>query len=157
MVKVLIAEDEPIIADMTEEILVARGYEVCGIARTVDEAVALGLRHKPDLAIIDLRLAKGGLGTDIANQLAPLDKLGVLYATGNVSQIMMTATEGDACIAKPYRADDLLRSLACRRNSRDWSGDTAVSSRFSYAAPFHPPTARDFGCMRCRIVAPYLH
>jgi CheY-like chemotaxis protein len=111
MVKVLIAEDEPIIADMTEEILVAHGYEVCGIARTVEEAVGLGRRHKPDLAIIDLRLANGGLGTDVVDQLAPLDKLGVLYATGNVPQIMMTATEGDACIAKPYRADDLLRSL----------------------------------------------
>jgi len=41
MLKVLIAEDELLIADLLEEALVANGYEVCGIARTVDEAVAL--------------------------------------------------------------------------------------------------------------------
>jgi response regulator of citrate/malate metabolism len=41
MPKVLIAKDELMIADMAEEILVKYGYEVCGIARTVAEAVAL--------------------------------------------------------------------------------------------------------------------
>ena len=67
--KVLIAEDELMIADMLEEILVEHGYEVCGIARTVAEGIALGRLHKPDLAIIDLRLADGGFGTEIAAQL----------------------------------------------------------------------------------------
>ena len=43
-----------------------RSLEVCGIARTVAEAVELGLRHKPDLAVIDLRLADGELGTEVA-------------------------------------------------------------------------------------------
>jgi response regulator of citrate/malate metabolism len=65
MIKVLIAEDDLMIADMAEEMLVERGYEVCGIARTVAEAVALGRLHKPHLAVIDLRLADGGLGTEV--------------------------------------------------------------------------------------------
>jgi len=111
MLRVLIAEDDLMIADMTEAILVAQGYEVCGIARTVGEAVALGRRHKPDLAVIDLRLADGGLGTAIATQLGPLGRLGVLYATGNISHIMLTAADGDACLAKPYRPADLVRGL----------------------------------------------
>jgi DNA-binding response OmpR family regulator len=34
--RILIVEDDLMIADMTEEILVANGYEVCGIATTVD-------------------------------------------------------------------------------------------------------------------------
>jgi DNA-binding response OmpR family regulator len=109
--KVLIVEDELMIADMIEETLVDHGYEVCGIARTVTEAVALGRRHDPDLAVIDLRLADGGLGTDIVAQLSPVGRLGVLYATGNISQIKLTAVNGDACLAKPYRSADLLRSL----------------------------------------------
>jgi len=61
--KVLIAEDDLMIADLAEDMLVGQGYEVCGIARTVPEAVALGRQHRPDLAVIDLRLADGGLGT----------------------------------------------------------------------------------------------
>src|SRR5476649_485221 len=93
--KVLIAEDDLMIADMAEEILVANGYEVCGIARTVAEAVALGQRHKPDLAVIDLRLADGGIGTDIATQLSGLGRLGVLYASGNITRPTMTVVDGD--------------------------------------------------------------
>jgi DNA-binding response OmpR family regulator len=111
MIKVLIAEDDLMIADMAEEILVERGYEVCGIARTVAEAVALGRRHRPDLAVIDLRLADGGLGTEVAAQLGALGRLGVLYATGNISHVVLNATCGDACLSKPYRSDDLLRGL----------------------------------------------
>jgi CheY-like chemotaxis protein len=109
--KVLIAEDDLMIADLAEEILVEAGYEVCGIARTVAEAIALAHRHKPDLAVLDLRLADGGLGTEIAAQLLPLGRLGVLYATGNISQVVLTTANGDACLSKPYRSVDLLRSL----------------------------------------------
>jgi DNA-binding response OmpR family regulator len=111
MLKVLIAEDDLMIADTAEEILVECGYEVCGIARTVAEGVALGLRHKPDLALIDLRLADGGFGTEIATQLGAVGRLGVLYATGNVSHVMLNAANGDACLAKPYSAADLQRGM----------------------------------------------
>ena len=111
MLKVLIAEDDLMIADMIEETLVGAGYEVCGIARTVAGAVALGRRHMPDLAVIDLRLAEGGLGTEIVPQLGGSGKLGVLYASGNLSDIRLTAADGDACLAKPYSAADLLRGL----------------------------------------------
>jgi CheY-like chemotaxis protein len=109
--KVLIAEDDLMIADMCEEVLVKNGYRVCGIARTVDQAVTLGRRHRPDLALLDMRLAEGGLGTEIAAQLCPLGKLGVLYVTGNSHEVMLTATDGDACLDKPYRWADLLLSL----------------------------------------------
>ena len=111
MLKVLIAEDDLLIADVAEEVLVERGYNVCGIARTVADAVALGRLHKPDLALIDLRLADGGLGTEVAAQLGALGRLGVLYATGNMSQVALTSADGDACLAKPYRSADLLRGL----------------------------------------------
>ena len=111
MLKVLIAEDDLMIADMVEETLVQHGYAVCGIARTVAEAVELGRRHRPDLAVIDLRLADGGLGTEIAADLMALGRIGILYATGNIAQFVLTAANGDACLAKPYGGPDLLRGL----------------------------------------------
>jgi CheY-like chemotaxis protein len=111
MPKVLIAEDDLMIADLAEEILINAGYEVCGIARTVAEAVALAHQHKPDLAVLDLRLADGGLGTEIAAQLLPLGRPGVLFATGNVSQVVLTTADGDACLSKPYSSADLVRGL----------------------------------------------
>jgi DNA-binding response OmpR family regulator len=109
MLKVLIVEDDLMLADFAEEILVEHGYEVSGIARTVDEAVALARHSHPDLVMLDLRLADGGLGTEVAAQLPPLGRPGILYVTGNMSQVALTP--GDACLAKPYRAVDLVRGL----------------------------------------------
>ena len=70
MLKVMIAEDDIFVADMLEDALVESGYDVCGVARwTVAEGIELGEREKPDLAVFDLRLAGGGLGTEIAARL----------------------------------------------------------------------------------------
>jgi hypothetical protein len=55
MPKVLIVEDGLLIADCTEEFLVRSGYEVCGIARTVDEAVDLGRRRRLHRQAIQFR------------------------------------------------------------------------------------------------------
>jgi DNA-binding response OmpR family regulator len=109
MLKVLIVEDDLMLADFAEEILVEHGYEVSGIARTVVDAVALARQCKPNLVILDLRLADGGLGTDVAAQLPPCGRPGILYVTGNMSQVALI--NGDACLAKPYRSVDLLRGL----------------------------------------------
>ena len=67
--RVLIVEDDLMMADMVEMLLVDSGYEVCGIARNVADAVALARSHKPDLAVIDVRLADGDLGTEIPAHL----------------------------------------------------------------------------------------
>lgn len=111
MLKVLIVEDDLMIADSAADIIVENGYQVCGIARTVAEGVALARLHEPDLALVDLRLADDELGTEVAAQLAPRGKLGILYATGNISQVVLSLADGHACLSKPYRAADLLRSL----------------------------------------------
>lgn len=110
MRKVLIVEDDLMLADFAEETLVAQGYEVSGIARTVSEAMALARHSMPDLVILDLRLADGELGTEVAAQLSRPGGPGILYVTGNMSQVALV--HGDACLAKPYRAVDLLRGLA---------------------------------------------
>lgn len=116
MLRVLIAEDELLIADLLEETLVASGYEVCGIARTVDAAVALGELHKPDLAVLDVRLAKGDRGPEIARRLGSKQKLGVLYATGDDARhSTLTLADGEASIAKPYHPAHIVRALAIVR------------------------------------------
>jgi DNA-binding response OmpR family regulator len=102
--KVMIAEDDILLADMLEEALTKGGYEVCGVADTVEKAVELGERYKPDLALLDIRLAKGGSGTDIPARLNRPASMGVLFASGHAGQTSLTKTDGDALITKPYRS-----------------------------------------------------
>ena len=112
MLRVLIAEDDLMIAGLLEDVLIASGYEVAGCAASVDEAVLLGELHKPDLAVLDFRLARGGRGPEIARRLNSKGKFGVLYATGDHARISkLTRADGEASITKPYRPEDLVRAL----------------------------------------------
>jgi DNA-binding response OmpR family regulator len=109
--KVLIVEDDLMIADAAGEFLSKCGYDVCGVARTVPMAISLGRQHEPDLAVIDLRLADGGLGTEVAADLISRGRLGILYATANIASFMLNTADGDAYLVKPYTSADLLRGL----------------------------------------------
>ena len=130
MLKVLIAEDELMIADVLEETLTMGGYEVCGIARTVDEAVALAELHKPDLAVLDIKLAGGGRGFEIARRLSGRETLGILYATGDdPRRSKLTLADGSAMIAKPYLFEDVARALVIVRE---------IMTRGTATPPFPP-------------------
>lgn len=108
---VLIVEDDFMIADCLEEILETAGYSVCGIASTAEHAIELGKRYNPDLGVFDLRLAGGGMGTDIGAALLPRDGFGVLYASGNPDNELFRSAAGEAVIGKPYTAKSIVAAL----------------------------------------------
>jgi AmiR/NasT family two-component response regulator len=110
MAKVLIAEDEQLIADHLKSILLNSGYDVCGIASTVAEGVSLAKYHKPDFAIINFHLADGDLGTELSAELEEIPGLGILFATGSRGSTL-TAADGHACLTKPYGESDVRRAL----------------------------------------------
>jgi len=109
--KVLLAEDDLLIGDALEEVLVRAGFDVCGVARTVAEAVDLAEHHDPELAVLDVRLADGGFGTQIAAHLPKAHRIGILYATGTADHPSLTDAFGDALISKPYQPLDIVRAL----------------------------------------------
>jgi two-component system, response regulator PdtaR len=111
MAKVLIAEDDLLISDLLEDAVENGGYEVCGVATTVAQALAIGRDRQPDLAILDVRLAEGGDGTEVAARLTASRSIGILYASGNIEQLLTTAVTGHACLKKPYRPSDVVRAL----------------------------------------------
>ena len=109
--KVLIVEDDAMIAEMTVDILSDNGYDVCGVAATVEEALELARSTAPDLALIDMRLANNERGTDVARRLRALGSIGVLFTTGNAARVAWEDAEGEGLLVKPYTYDDLLRGL----------------------------------------------
>ena len=96
----MIAEVASLMADMLEDMLVQSGYEDSpALPLQVEEGVELGDRCKPDLAVLDIRLAEGGLGMDIAARMQSRDGLGILYASGNSGQMGLTKDDGEASFA----------------------------------------------------------
>jgi DNA-binding response OmpR family regulator len=108
---VLIVEDDIVIADFLEELLQDAGFDVCGIARNGAEAMVLAKRHRPGLAVVDMRLAHGEVGTSVAAMLCAQGEIGILYATGNARHPLLDHAVGQGCIAKPYTPESIIAGL----------------------------------------------
>jgi DNA-binding NarL/FixJ family response regulator len=115
MLKVLIAEDSVMLADCLEDFLNAKGFEVCGIASTVDEAVLLADLHRPDLAIFNFRLANFGFGPEIRPRLEDKITMGILYVSGDSLKNSLTKLDGEAFMQKPYSLNDIEWALGAIR------------------------------------------
>jgi DNA-binding response OmpR family regulator len=111
MTAVLIVEDDLSIADLLQQELEAAGYSVSGIARTTREAEDSAGQQEPDFAIVDIRLADGDLGTDVAAILRKTPKAGIIFSTGNSNDLSVMTRLGDAVMTKPYRMSDIGRGL----------------------------------------------
>lgn len=118
MLKILIVEDSVLISDMLEDFLVSQGYDVCGQARTVAEAVILADLHTPDLAVMDYRLDHGGLGSQVRPLMADKRSMGILYVSGDALDAILTKDDGDAYMQKPYGLYELARGLQVIRQVR---------------------------------------
>ena len=111
MLNVLIAEDNVILADILEDYLISQDFEVCGTARTADEAVTLANLHKPDLAVLDFRLGDGAYGSQVRARMKDKGHMGILYVSGDPLGKILTRADGEAYLQKPYGMNDLARSL----------------------------------------------
>ena len=103
--KVIVAEDDIMLADFLADALADLGHEVSGVACDVAGAVVLARAHHPGVAILDMQLGRGELGTEIANRLSAsndLDGIGILYVTGEAERVVRVAKFGHACLHKPY-------------------------------------------------------
>jgi two-component system, response regulator PdtaR len=117
--KILVVDDDVMLADFLEAILLDQGHDVCGVTTSVAEAVALVRLHRPDIAILDMKLKGTELGSDIAHQLAEagdLRDLGILYVTGGVDFLHQHAGIGHACLQKPYSEAALAAALPIVRS-----------------------------------------
>ena len=112
--KVLIIEDEAIIAADLSGIVEDQGHTVTGMARTRDEAFKAGAKERPDLILADIQLADNSSGIDAVNDLLSL--------FGNVPVIFITAfperlLTGDKpepafLISKPYKEEQVRSAVS---------------------------------------------
>lgn len=111
--KILIVEDEFIIADTLSNMLQKAGYRICGIADTVVEAMELIDTMTPDFVLIDIYLIGKLTGIDLANSLTEMD-IPFIYISANSNQKILEAakkTNPYGFVVKPFREKDVLIAL----------------------------------------------
>jgi len=111
--KILIVEDEFIVANDLSIMLENAGYDVCDIADSVEEAREIISRQKPQLVLLDIHLKGKETGMDLARQLRD-EQIAFVYLSANSNQKILEeakATEPYGFMVKPFREKDVLVSL----------------------------------------------
>ncbi len=116
--RVLIVEDEALVALTLEDELLAAGFEVCCIADRPEPALAYAQTHSIDIAVIDVRLADGADGIALAHQLAITGSMLILFATGNPAEVRGRARIGHGCLTKPFEPEWLVIAIEAIRAGR---------------------------------------
>jgi len=80
-IRILIVEDELIIAEDIKIELESLGYEVIGIAATYDEAIELFNNYHPDVMLVDILIAGGKDGIDLARTIRKKEDLPLIFLT----------------------------------------------------------------------------
>ncbi|TFL19231.1 response regulator [Jannaschia formosa] len=112
--RVLIIEDEPVIAMDLENLVSELGHQVTGVARTRDEAVEIGSADKPNLILADIRLADSSSGIDAVNDLLGVfGTLPVIFITAFPERLLTGSRPEPAfLISKPYKEDQVRSAVS---------------------------------------------
>jgi len=112
-VRVVVAEDEAIIRLDLKEILEEEGYEVVGETGRGDQAIELVRQHRPDLAILDIKMP-GMDGLTAARHIAGERLAAVLILTAfSQHDLVEQAREAGALayLVKPFQKSDLIPAI----------------------------------------------
>jgi CheY-like chemotaxis protein len=101
--RVMVVEDNAIAAVDLGEVISGMGHVVCGTATTEPEALALANSESPTLALLDIRLARGGSGISVARTLRDRFAVPVIFVTAYAGDLRLLDEEGlGPVIRKPY-------------------------------------------------------
>jgi DNA-binding LytR/AlgR family response regulator len=113
-VKILVVEDEMIIAAKISMQLTSLGYEVTGILPRGEEAILNMAENKPDIVLLDINL-KGKIdGIETAVQMQQRHNIPIIYLTANSDEATFNRakhTKPAAFISKPFKQLDLQRAI----------------------------------------------
>jgi CheY-like chemotaxis protein len=107
--RILLVEDERLIALLLSETLKDMGHSVCAIASTEADAVAQALAHLPDFMIVDAGLSDGD-GVAAVEAILKTRLVPYLFVTGNAQKVR--ALRPDAVVLeKPFFELDLVAAI----------------------------------------------
>ena len=102
--RLLIVEDEPLVAFDNEHFLREAGFEVVATVDSVEDALKVIGEGEIDLVLADVRLTDGDGGIEVA-RAAHARAIPVLFVTGTCPVEARSLAVG--CLAKPYAQRDL--------------------------------------------------
>lgn len=109
MLRVLVIEDDAMIASLLAETVEGLGHSVCAIATTEAEAVMQARTSQPDLMIVDAGLSDGN-GVTAVEAILRARFVPHLFVTGNGRQVRALHPEA-VILEKPFFVPELIRAI----------------------------------------------
>lgn len=110
--KVLIIEDEPIIAADLESLVEELGHEVIGNATTYTEAMAMVKSETPGLILCDIQLADGSSGIDATNDILKDNDIPIIFITAFPERLLTgDRPEPTFLIPKPFQENTVKAAI----------------------------------------------
>jgi DNA-binding NarL/FixJ family response regulator len=110
VLKILIVEDDSQLATTLKYLVEDNPrYRVVASADDAESAIAAAERHSPDLALVDLHLARGSTGFSVAVRLGDFD-VPCLFVSGKAPSFPMPDL-ALGCLMKPFTAEEVHRAL----------------------------------------------
>jgi len=111
--RVLIIEDEPIIALDLEHLMTELGHQVVATAATRDEAVAKARSERPGLVLADINLGEGGSGIDAVSEILKSFNIPVIFVTAYPERLLTgERPEPTYLIAKPFLPETIQATVS---------------------------------------------
>ena len=107
--RVLIVEDEALIAMLYSEVLASLGHDACAIAGTEEEAVEAAGSVRPDLMIVDMHLRQGD-GRTAVNRILADGFVPHIYVSGDPPRIR-DRENPEIHLQKPFNDAQLIRAI----------------------------------------------
>jgi CheY-like chemotaxis protein len=107
--RIMVVEDDAMIAFLLGEILSGMGHDVCALEGTQEGAIAAALRCKPDLMIVDEHLGDGS-GLKVVDSVLGNRPIPHVFVSGDVRTIQRMRPH-DVIVEKPYSEADLARAI----------------------------------------------
>jgi len=145
--KILIVEDEFIVANDLRLILERAGYRVCGIASSVAESLEIIGQQNPSLVLLDIQLKGKLTGIDLARQLNEKN-IAFVYLSANSNQSILEAareTQPYGFLVKPFREKDVLISLDIARYRHEHSLESKLRREILLQNLLEEILVEDFG------------
>lgn len=112
--KILVVEDEPLIADSLEMIVNDTGYECIGQTDNVTDALLMIGNHQPDLILLDINLAGNQEGLDLAEILQKREKIPCVFISAYSDEKTVersSKTDPYGYLVKPFNQSDVRVAL----------------------------------------------
>jgi len=113
--RILVIEDDALIASLFSELLAGMGHDVCAMAATEAHAVAAAARHRPDLIIVDVALARGN-GVSAVEEILRAGPVAHLFVSGDPGTVQ-THRPSAVAVRKPFREADLVKAIESALNA----------------------------------------